>query len=56
MVQLHGSPATLVNSSSSSVSDQSTPLLVVEEFDSGAGNAYSEGERGPLSDVEYSRN
>ncbi|XWS08510.1 hypothetical protein CRYUN_Cryun40dG0008700 [Craigia yunnanensis] len=40
--ELHGSPATLVNSSSSSVTDQSTPLLVVEEFDSGAGNAYSE--------------
>ncbi|XP_017974984.1 PREDICTED: calmodulin-binding transcription activator 5 [Theobroma cacao] len=33
-----GSPATPVNSNSSSISDQSTPLLVTEEFDSGAGN------------------
>ncbi|XVF66145.1 hypothetical protein PTKIN_Ptkin10aG0011700 [Pterospermum kingtungense] len=36
------SPATPVNSSSSSITDQSTPLLVTEEFDSGAGNAYYE--------------
>ncbi|XVE65542.1 hypothetical protein DITRI_Ditri08aG0007900 [Diplodiscus trichospermus] len=34
-----GSPATTMNSSSSSVTDQSTPLLVTEELDSGAGNA-----------------
>ena len=46
-----------MNSSSSSITDQSTPLLVTEEFDSWAGeNAYYEGERGPLGDVEFSRN
>ena len=56
MVQLQGSQATPVNSSSSSITYQSTPLLVTEEFDSGAGNAYYEGERGPLGDVEFSRN
>ncbi|KAK8493591.1 hypothetical protein V6N13_135961 [Hibiscus sabdariffa] len=37
-----GSPATPGNSNSSSISDQSTPLNVVEEFDSGVGNAYYE--------------
>ena len=56
MVQLQGSPATPVNSSSSSITYQSTPLLVTEEFDSGAGNAYYEGERGPLCDIDFSRN
>ncbi|XVF62490.1 hypothetical protein PTKIN_Ptkin09bG0012200 [Pterospermum kingtungense] len=39
--ELQGSPATPVNSNSSSISDQS-PLLVTEEFDSGVGNAYYE--------------
>ncbi|XVF38828.1 hypothetical protein REPUB_Repub20aG0135800 [Reevesia pubescens] len=42
------SSATPVNSNSSSISDQSTPLLVTEEFDSAAGNAYYESERGSL--------
>ncbi|TYG53162.1 hypothetical protein ES288_D09G087600v1 [Gossypium darwinii] len=37
-----GSPATPGNSNSSSITDQSTPLNVMEEFDSGAGNAYYE--------------
>ncbi|XP_022721859.1 calmodulin-binding transcription activator 5-like [Durio zibethinus] len=40
--ELQGSPATPVNSNSSSNSDQSTSLLVTKEFDSGAGNAYYE--------------
>ncbi|KAB2012225.1 hypothetical protein ES319_D09G075000v1 [Gossypium barbadense] len=37
-----GSPATPGNSNSSSITDQSTPINVMEEFDSGAGNAYYE--------------
>ncbi|GMJ08377.1 CALMODULIN-BINDING TRANSCRIPTION ACTIVATOR 6 [Hibiscus trionum] len=37
-----GSPATPGISNSSSISDQSTPLNVMEEFDSGVGNAYYE--------------
>ncbi|XWS53541.1 hypothetical protein CRYUN_Cryun10bG0010100 [Craigia yunnanensis] len=40
--ELQGSPVTPVNSSSSTITDQSTPLLVTEEFDSRAGNAYYE--------------
>ncbi|GMJ12270.1 CALMODULIN-BINDING TRANSCRIPTION ACTIVATOR 6 [Hibiscus trionum] len=36
------SPATQVNSNSSSITDQSTPLLVTEEFDSGIANAFYE--------------
>ncbi|XVF28232.1 hypothetical protein REPUB_Repub15cG0011800 [Reevesia pubescens] len=40
--ELQGSPATSGNSNSSSITDQSTPLLVTEEFDSGAGHAYYE--------------
>ncbi|CAK7326385.1 unnamed protein product [Dovyalis caffra] len=40
-----GSPATPVNSHSSSVSDQSAPLLLSEEFDSGAAGAYCVGEK-----------
>ncbi|XWS14166.1 hypothetical protein CRYUN_Cryun36dG0100400 [Craigia yunnanensis] len=40
--ELQGSPATPGNSNSSSITDQSTPLLVTEEFDSGAHNAYYE--------------
>ncbi|OMO53573.1 IQ motif, EF-hand binding site [Corchorus capsularis] len=41
--ELQGSPATPVNSNSSTISDQSTPLLVTDEFDSAAGNAFYEG-------------
>ncbi|TYJ15504.1 hypothetical protein E1A91_A10G188100v1 [Gossypium mustelinum] len=37
-----GSPATPVNSNSCLTTDQSTPLLVMEDFDSGAANAYYE--------------
>ncbi|XVE82240.1 hypothetical protein DITRI_Ditri15bG0132100 [Diplodiscus trichospermus] len=40
--ELQGSPATPGNSNSSSITDQSTPLLSTEEFDSGAGNLYYE--------------
>ncbi|KAK8572062.1 hypothetical protein V6N13_047684 [Hibiscus sabdariffa] len=36
------SPAMQVNSNSSSITDQSTPLLVAEEFDSGIANAFYE--------------
>ncbi|CAL1413105.1 unnamed protein product [Linum trigynum] len=43
--ELQGSPATTVNSNSSSVSDPSTPWLLAEEFDSGAGLGYSAGEK-----------
>ncbi|TYI63617.1 hypothetical protein E1A91_D09G030400v1 [Gossypium mustelinum] len=39
------------HSNSSLLTDQSTPLLVTEEFDSGIANTYSEGERS-LGDVE----
>lgn len=56
MVQSQGSPATPVNSNSSSISDQSTPLLVTEEFDSGAGNINYEGEIETLGDIEFSTN
>ncbi|KAA3481153.1 calmodulin-binding transcription activator 5-like isoform X1 [Gossypium australe] len=42
MVKLQGSPATPVNSNSCLTTDQSTPLLVMEDFDSGAANAYYE--------------
>lgn len=45
MTQLQRSPATPPNSQSSSVSDQSAPLLLPEEFDSGAGRAYYAGEK-----------
>ncbi|XP_040959182.1 calmodulin-binding transcription activator 5 isoform X3 [Gossypium hirsutum] len=38
--ELQGSPATPVNSNSCLTTDQSTPLLVMEDFDSGAANAY----------------
>ncbi|ESR32661.1 hypothetical protein CICLE_v10004273mg [Citrus x clementina] len=38
-----GTPATPPNSHSSSISDQSAPLLLSEEFNSGAGHAYSAG-------------
>lgn len=38
-----GTPATPPNSHSSSVSDQSAPLLLSEEFNSGAGHAYFAG-------------
>ncbi|KAJ4722051.1 Calmodulin-binding transcription activator [Melia azedarach] len=41
-----GSPVTPPNSLSSSVSDQSTPLLLSEEFDSGAGQALCAGKKG----------
>ncbi|TYI07107.1 hypothetical protein ES332_A10G204100v1 [Gossypium tomentosum] len=40
--ELQGSPATPVNSNSCLTTDQSTPLLVMEDFDSGAANAYYE--------------
>ena len=40
MIQLQGSPATPVNSHSSSVSDQSASRILSEEFDSGAARAY----------------
>ncbi|XP_031264452.1 calmodulin-binding transcription activator 5-like isoform X1 [Pistacia vera] len=40
-----GSPATPPNSHSSSVSDQSAPWRLPEEFDSGAGRAYYAGEK-----------
>uniref|UniRef100_A0A6M2FCR4 CG-1 domain-containing protein n=1 Tax=Populus davidiana TaxID=266767 RepID=A0A6M2FCR4_9ROSI len=40
-----GSPATPVNSHSSSVSDQSAPRLLSEEFDSGAARAYDSSEK-----------
>ncbi|CAI0467083.1 unnamed protein product [Linum tenue] len=43
--ELQGSPATPVNSNSSSASDPSTPWLLAEEFDSGAGLGYSAGEK-----------
>ncbi|XP_044500808.1 calmodulin-binding transcription activator 5 isoform X2 [Mangifera indica] len=43
--ELQRSPATPPNSQSSSVSDQSAPLLLPEEFDSGAGRAYYAGEK-----------
>ncbi|CAN1281450.1 Calmodulin-binding transcription activator 5 [Linum perenne] len=43
--EMHSSPVTPMNSNSSSVSDPSTPWLPAEEFDSGAGNAYSAGEK-----------
>lgn len=39
MIQLQGSPVTPVNSHSSSISEQSTPQLISEEFDSSAGHA-----------------
>lgn len=47
--QLQVSLAT--HSNSSLLTDQSTPLLVTEEFDSGIANTYSEGEKS-LGDVE----
>ncbi|KAI9197003.1 hypothetical protein LWI28_028938 [Acer negundo] len=40
-----GSPVTPMNSHSSSVSDQSTPWPLSEEFDSAAGHAYYAGEK-----------
>lgn len=43
IVWLQGTPATPPNSHSSSISDQSAPLLLSEEFNSGAGHAYSAG-------------
>ena len=45
MIQLQGSPATPVNSHSSSVSDQSTSRILSEEFDSGAARAYDFSEK-----------
>jgi hypothetical protein len=45
MIQLQGSPATPVNSHSSSVSDQSAPGLLSEESDSGAARGYYAGEK-----------
>uniref|UniRef100_A0A6N2LU90 CG-1 domain-containing protein n=1 Tax=Salix viminalis TaxID=40686 RepID=A0A6N2LU90_SALVM len=43
--ELQGSPATPVNSHSSSVSDQSGPWLLSEESDSGAAHAYYAGKK-----------
>ncbi|KAH8500921.1 hypothetical protein H0E87_015950 [Populus deltoides] len=43
--ELQGSPATPVNSHSSSVSDQSAPGLLSEESDSGAARGYYAGEK-----------
>ncbi|KAL5782177.1 hypothetical protein ACOSP7_007206 [Xanthoceras sorbifolium] len=43
--ELQGSPVTPMNSHSSSVSDQSTPWPLSEEFDSAAGCAYYAGEK-----------
>ncbi|KAL4310776.1 hypothetical protein GQ457_01G021400 [Hibiscus cannabinus] len=50
-----GSPATPGNSNSSSISDQSTPLNVVEEFDSGAGNAYYEEPNNSVDVINHER-
>jgi hypothetical protein len=56
MIQLQGSPATPVNSHSSSVSDQSAPRLLSEEFDSGAARAYDSSEKdlGNVTELAHS--
>lgn len=43
IIWLQGTPTTPPNSHSSSVSDQSAPLLLSEEFNSGAGHTFFAG-------------
>lgn len=45
MIQSQGSPATPVNSTSSSASGPTGPLILSEDLDSGTNNAYTEGEK-----------
>lgn len=54
MIQLQGSPATPLNSNSSSVSDPTAPWILLEDLDSGTNSAYTDGEEQLLDDCSPS--